>query len=102
MGTLIYDSAGPIFIEDRALAHLRAVIMAKLRRNESFSVSWQHADGDSDEQTTIWVHPAIPIRFVLSEPLVGELNRKWLSQLVESANEHGGIVLTREQIDPDG
>lgn len=34
MGMLFYGaSAEPIFIEDRALAHLKVVIATKLRRN---------------------------------------------------------------------
>ena len=37
MGRFIYDSAGAsVDIEDRTLAHLRIVIMTKLRRSESF------------------------------------------------------------------
>ena len=45
MGTMYYGgSAMPIQIEDRALAHLKVVVATKLRRNESFTLSWPHAD----------------------------------------------------------
>ena len=45
MGTMYYGgSATPIHIEDRALAHLKVVIATKLRRGESFTVSWQHPE----------------------------------------------------------
>lgn len=41
VGTIFYGgSATPIHIEDRALAHLKVVVATKLRRNESFTVSW--------------------------------------------------------------
>ena len=45
MGTIYYGgSAMPIHIEDRTLAHLTVVVATKLRRNESFTLSWPHAD----------------------------------------------------------
>src|SRR5687767_7957657 len=45
VGTIYYGgSATPIHIEDRALAHLKVVIASKLRRHESFTVTWQHPE----------------------------------------------------------
>lgn len=46
MGTMQYGSGSEIQIEDRALAHLKVAIATKLRRNESFTLSWRHPDGD--------------------------------------------------------
>lgn len=41
MGTLFYgDNRFAIGIDDRSLAHLQLVILAKLRRDESFSFTW--------------------------------------------------------------
>ncbi|WP_188754377.1 DUF7882 family protein [Microbacterium album] len=97
MGTLIYDSnEPPIVIEDRALAHLKVVVLAKLRRHECFAVSWRHPDGHG--RSTIWLHPAIPLRFVFNEPEPPELNRQWLAELAETASVLGGIRLGEEQI----
>ena len=45
MGTMQYGSGSEIQIEDRALAHLKVAIATKLRRNESFTLSWKHPDG---------------------------------------------------------
>src|SRR5690606_2111885 len=43
MGTLFYGSQGtPIDINDRALSHIKVVIVAKLRRGEAFTLSLQH------------------------------------------------------------
>jgi len=65
VGTIFYGgSATPIHIEDRALAHLKVVIATKLRRHESFTVSWRHPDGEPVGRSTIWLHPSIPLRFV--------------------------------------
>ena len=62
MGTIQYGNGEEIHIEDRALAHLKVVIATKLRRNESFTLSWQHPDGDPAGRSTIWLHPSIPLR----------------------------------------
>lgn len=53
MGTLYYgDSRVPIEIEDRALAHVKLVILAKLRRGEGFGFSWNYgADGGGGRST---------------------------------------------------
>ncbi|GLJ63061.1 MULTISPECIES: DUF7882 family protein [Microbacterium] len=97
MGTLYYGaSATPISVEDRALAHLKVVIISKLRRDESFSVSWRHREGEPEGRSTIWVHPAIPLRFEFEEPVAPELDRQWLEDLAVSANALGGIQLVEE------
>lgn len=100
MATLHYGpSADPIHIEDRALAHLKIVIAAKLRRNESFTLSWRHPDGDPRGRSTIWIHPSIPLRFTFDEPEAPQINMKWIEQLMHSANSSGGIALVEEMLD---
>ena len=94
MGTIYYGgSATPIHIDDRALAHLKIVIATKLRRGESFTVSWQHPDDQPRGRSTLWVHPSIPLRFVFDEPEAPQLSRKWIEELANSANSSGGILL---------
>lgn len=98
MGTLYYGSQGtPIDIEDRALTHLKTVIIAKLRRGEAFTLSLQHEDGTG--RSTVWINPAIPLRFTFDESARPELNPKWLEQLAESASLLGGITLVPEHAD---
>ena len=101
MGTIYYGgSATPIHIEDRALAHLKVVIATKLRRSESFTVSWQHPEGEPRGRSTIWLHPSIPIRFVFDDPEPAELSREWIEDLAQSANSSGGISLVAEHLEP--
>jgi hypothetical protein len=101
MGTLYYGAQDmPIQIEDRALAHLKVVIATKLRRNESFTLSWQHGDGEPRGRSTIWLHPAIPLLFVFDEPEPPELSRAWIEELANSANTSGGIQLIDEHLEP--
>ena len=100
MGTIYYGgSATPIHIEDRALAHLKVVVATKLRRGESFTLSWRHPDDQPRGRSTIWLHPSIPLRFVFDEPEPPELSREWLEEMSQTANSTGGIMLVPEQID---
>lgn len=100
MGTIYYGgSATPIHIDDRALAHLKVVIATKLRRSESFTVTWRHPDDQPRGRSTIWLHPSIPLRFVFDDPEPTELSREWIEELASSANSSGGITLIAEHFD---
>ena len=100
MGSLQYGgSTEPIHIEDRALAHLKVAIATKLRRNESFTLSWRHPDVEGDGRSTIWLHPSIPLRFTFDETETPQLNVKWIEQLMMSASSSGGITLIDEVLD---
>lgn len=100
MGSLYYgDAQTPIQIDDRALAHLKVVIATKLRRNESFTLSWRHPEGDAPGRSTLWLHPSIPLRFVFQELESPELSRKWIEDLAHSASSSGGILLVEEHLE---
>lgn len=102
MGTVYYGgSATPIHIEDRALAHLKVVIATKLRRGESFMVSWRHPEDQPRGRSTLWLHPSIPLRFVFDDPETPPLSRAWIEELANSANSSGGIMLIAEHFDTD-
>lgn len=101
MGSLYYgDAREPISIEDRALAHLKVVVATKLRRQESFTLSWRHPQGTTVGRSTIWLHPSIPLRFVFDEPEAPQLSRQWMEDLANSANSSGGIQLIEEHLEP--
>ncbi|WP_136708181.1 hypothetical protein [Agromyces sp. H66] len=102
MGTLYYGESGtPIGIDDRALAHLKVAITTKLRRGESFTLSWQHPDDQPRGRSTLWLHPSIALRFVFDDPETPELSRDWVEALMRSANSTGGIMLVEKDIDTD-
>lgn len=99
MGLLYYGGTpDPIQIEDRALAHLKVVIATKLRRNESFTLSWRHPDGDTPGRSTIWLHPSIPLRFVFADPEPPVLQPEWITAMAHSANTSGGITVVPEDM----
>jgi hypothetical protein len=97
MGRLIYGSQHTdVEFEDRLLAHLKVVLTTKLRRNESFSLSWVHGQDDGSGRSTIWVHPAIPLHFHFNNPKQPPLNRAWIEELMLSANSTGGLMVVPE------
>jgi hypothetical protein len=102
VGTLYYgDSGTPIGIEDQALAHLKVAIVTKLRRGESFTVSWLHADDQPRGRSTLWLHHTIPLRFVFDDVEPPELSREWIEDLMRSANSTGGVLLVDEHVHTD-
>ncbi|WP_396655577.1 hypothetical protein [Microbacterium sp.] len=82
----------PIEIPEALLAHIKVVVTAKLRRRESFLMSWRHEDGTG--RSSIWLQPAIPLRFVFENPEPAELDRELLTSLAESAHSNGGLTFT--------
>lgn len=100
VGFLYYgDGVHRIRIGDHALAHLRVVMATKLRRSESFTLSWHHPDDHPEARTTLWLHPSIPLRVVLDAADPPPLDREWLEELARSAAAPGGIVLGPEHLE---
>ncbi|MGN8026098.1 DUF7882 family protein [Microbacterium sp. 22242] len=99
MGILFYGSSEhAIEIDDTALAHLKVVIATKLRRNESFTLSWRHDVGQPLGRSTVWLHPSIPLRFEFHEPSVPELDQKRIQLYAHSANTSGGLRVPDKHI----
>lgn len=95
MGSLTYDRVTVDF-DDRILAHLQIVIVQKLRRGESFLLSWRNAAEVGDGRSSAWLHPAIPLYFKFSGGQPPTINPLWLAQLTRSANSSQGLVATGE------
>ncbi len=99
MGHLIYGVAPAINIEDRTLHHLRAVIVTKLRRDESFVFTWDDeptttGDDSSTEggqYGSVWISKASSLYFKFDAPLGGALNAEWLQLLADSAQSVTGL-----------
>lgn len=93
MGTLHYGSPPVSFpIDDRTLAHVELVVVAKLRRNENFAFA---IDDDRGGRSTIWVSTSAALRFEYDQ-VQHEINRQWLEDLIDSANTTAGLRLIPE------
>ena len=93
MALLYYGTdISPVALPDRLLAYVKVIVTTKLRRNESFTFTWT-GDGDTVGRSTIWLQPAIPLRFVFTsaepEALVGD----YLRTLADQANASSGLVI---------
>jgi hypothetical protein len=93
VGRLLYGSPPTAFeLDDRTLAHVEIVVIAKLRRSESFAFS---LPGKGDARTSIWVNPGSDIQFEYAKGSQ-DVNRAWLEVLIESANSPQGLRLAPE------
>ncbi len=94
MGSLYYgDTTEPFEIPDRLLAHVKVVAATKLRRGESFTLTWPHSPGSAIGTTTVWMQPAIPLRFVFAGAEAEKLDPMMLKRLAAGANGSRGLVL---------
>lgn len=93
MGTLIYGYT-EIAIDDRSLQHLQIVITAKLRRHESFVLSWINAVENGSGRTSIWIDVGIPIIYQFDGNRTPNIDRDWLDELMKSANSGQGLIFS--------
>lgn len=95
MGSLTIDGIVVQF-EDRVLTHLQIVIVQKLRKGESFLMSWRDSDSVGDGRSSAWIHPSLSLYFKFSGSRVPAINRDWLASLMASANGSQGLIVTSE------
>jgi arginine/ornithine N-succinyltransferase beta subunit len=86
-------------IDDRVLAHVRVVVMAKFRRNEACSFTWRRGETEKHGRSSVWLHPSIPIEFEFDGTRSPTLNREWITLLEIAANSASGLTLVPE---PEG
>ncbi|WP_334148382.1 DUF7882 family protein [Microbacterium sp.] len=94
MGRLRYDgTSDPILIEDGTLAHLKIVISTKLRRQESFMMTWLPVGDGPDRRATVWIHPAIPLQFGYDAAEPPHVDAKLIAEMMRALNASGELVL---------
>lgn len=94
MAKLYYGTTTePIRIDDRMLAHVKVVVATKLRRGESFTLSWVHGADEPAGRSTIWLQPSIPLRFVFDSEQPEALDQNLLKRMANDANSSRGLSL---------
>ncbi len=97
MGKFIYGAPSiTVDVEDRVLAHLKVVIVAKLRRGESFTFSWHKAAESGSGHSSVWLNPSVPLEFDFVGSKAPTLNKLWLEELVQLANSPAGLRIIPE------
>ncbi len=94
MGKLIYGAIQrQIVMDDRLLAHLEAVVLSRLRRNNAFALHWKERSDTGEGRRTVWVHPAADLYFEYDSANPGEMDRELLDGLAKAADSNQGINL---------
>jgi len=96
MGRIIFGGGLSTEIEDRALTHLQAVIMAKMRRGEALFFTWKDDPSVGEGCTSVYVHPGTPLVFKYHGSRSPRVNPAWLHALTYTANSGTGLYLVRE------
>ncbi|WP_194397368.1 ATP-dependent DNA ligase [Microbacterium atlanticum] len=100
MGRFIYDTnANAVDIEDRTLAHLRIVMMNKLRRSEPFMFDVEIGDGSG--RRSFWIHPSVPLQFHFFGGRQPRINRRWVEELMRTASGPNGLHVVPEPEESD-
>ncbi|WP_104080903.1 ATP-dependent DNA ligase [Cryobacterium sp. Y11] len=95
MGKFIYGTpSSSIECDDRVLAHLKVVVLAKMSRGESSTFSWEYSAAAGSGHSSIWIHPTIPLQFDFFGSKEPRLNRAWVEELVHLSNTPAGLRVT--------
>jgi hypothetical protein len=92
MGSLHYGGR-EFELEDRVLAHLQIVISTKLRRKESFFVTWTQPQERGSGRHTIWIDNGVPMHIFFGGSRVPSINRVWVDELMASASRATGLLV---------
>ena len=93
MGQLIYGPSHDSFeFDDRTLAHFRVVIITKLRRRESFTLTWDISMANGSGRISLWLDPSIPLQFRFDGSREPVLNRAWIEALASVAASTTGLI----------
>lgn len=94
MGVLAYGAERMCFhFSDDVLAHLQAVITAKLRRGEPFFLCWRDPRDVGGGRSAVWLHPAVPIGFHFDDATRPPLDRQLLEEMSIAALSPAGLDL---------
>lgn len=96
MGKFTYEGNVTADFDDRLLAHLQAVIMAKVRRGESFPFTWKDDMSLGGGRTTVYIHPHASMIFKFHGGRSPQLNPAWLHVLTYNANSGRGLYVSPE------
>ena len=94
MGTLFYGAARtPITVDDRLLAHLKVVTTSKLRRNESFLLSWDEPPENGSGRGSVFIHPTCDLIYRFDGSRPAELDPDLLETMATQSMSNRGLVI---------
>jgi hypothetical protein len=97
MGFLYYGSSSfCLQIDDRALAHLKVVMLTLLRDGKSFPFSHAKSMAEGSGRDTLWVTPVTELRFHFHGSRPARLNETWLRAIFATASAPTGLHVVPE------
>ncbi|NQX18325.1 hypothetical protein [Rathayibacter sp. VKM Ac-2857] len=96
MGQLIYGPGTVYEMDDRTLAHVKLALTAKLRRQESFLLSWPIGVDQGSGRASLWIAPSIPLQFRFSGGRPPTINKPWVVAMLETSHNDRGLVILPE------
>jgi hypothetical protein len=96
MGQLIYGPGTVYEMDDRTLSHVKLALTAKLRRQESFLLSWPLSVDQGLGRTSLWIAPMIPLQFQFSGSKQPAINRQWVVAMLDTSHSDRGMVILSE------
>jgi hypothetical protein len=93
MGSMNVDGQTYDF-EDRFLAHVQVVLAQKMRRHESFLLSWTApAHEEAYGRVSVWISPAAVVSFRFAGSRTAALNHAWLETMITATHSTRGLDL---------
>jgi hypothetical protein len=93
MGVLRYHNED-FEMDDRVLAHVQVILSAKMRRRESFFLSWANPGSEAGSHM-VWMHESVPVHIQFSSTKLPSINRDWINSLMKDATT-GTVHLAEE------
>ena len=95
----LHHGADRYDLDDRVLHHVRRVIVQKLKRNESFLLSWTSPTTSLPQSA--WIAPRTALGFEFSGSRPPALNRSWTERLMSASYSTVGLDLDTSPEEPE-
>jgi hypothetical protein len=92
MATLIVGT-DEFTLDDRLLEHVKFVTTQKLRRSESFLLTWSYPADQGSGRRSVWIHEGSMLHFRFTKQRTVSLNPEWLHNLLEASHSIRGLNL---------
>jgi hypothetical protein len=96
LGFLVHGDGKRFEFDDRVLAHVQVAVGTKLRRRESFFLSWELDADQGSGRTSLWVSGSTPLQFLYRHTPSAVMNMAWLEAMVSSSHGPQGLVISAE------
>jgi hypothetical protein len=80
-------------LDDRLLEHVKFVTTQKLRRSESFLLTWSYPADQGSGRRSVWIHEGSTLHFRFTKQRSVHLNAEWLQHLLEASHSIRGLNL---------